>query len=287
MKNKPIAFSNDQKNELLDKIKKRQNFTLGDSEVAQGIVGAPDQCFIVKDISNFTDKEKKYLKSFHTSATRYLASQSLVNIFYLSEKNFANKKIEDYPNIMHHFEVFKKLLGESKIKYKTPNKPYFYLHRERDEKFFMKGAKVISQSRSFIPSFCYTEKEYYGSRALNFIKTDRINLKYLTALLNSSISYFWLKNRGKQLGDLLQVDKGPLLAIPILKTSAEKEKIIVELVDKMLELNQDLQKEKQGTNKHNHLQSEITRTNKIIDEKVYKLYGLSKKEIEIIEKGEK
>ena len=36
-------------------------------------------------------------------------------------------------------------------------------------------------------------------------KSDRINLKYLTALLNSKLVTFWLKYKGKIQGDNYQV----------------------------------------------------------------------------------
>ena len=283
LQDKLITFSSGLKNELLNKIENQKNFVLQDNEVAQGIVGAPDQCFITKNISDFTDNEKKYLKNFHTSANRYFAGKSSEYIFYLSEKNFSGKKINDYPNIFNHFEPHRNLLEQSKIKYGTPNKPYFYLHRERDENFFTKGPKIIAQSRTSYPSFCYTEDEYYGSRALNFIKTDRINLKYLTALLNSRVAYFWLKNKGKQLGDMLQIDKGPLMVTPLLKTDSEKEKMITGLVDRILGLNKELQSIDRGTNRWNQISTEIQKTDQLIDQKVYELYGLNKKEIEIIE----
>lgn len=284
MLNKSITFSSDQRNELLDKIESRKNFILQDNEVAQGIVGAPDQCFIAKNISNFTDEEKKYLKTFHTSASRYFTNQSPLFIFYISEKNFKNNSISNYPNIEHHFKPYKNLLQASKVKYGTPNKPYYYLHRERDEKFFLKGAKIVSQSRVANPSFCYTEDEYYGSRALNYIITDRINLRYLTALLNSRLTYFWLKNRGKQLGDLLQIDKGPLTSIPILTASIEKETKVVELVNKIIELNKVFSTVEKNTNRWNQINTEIQKTDDLIDQKVYELYGLNNKEVEIIEK---
>jgi len=49
------------------------------------------------------------------------------------------------------------------------------------------------------------------------IKTDKINLKYLTALLNSKLMYFWLYFKGKKQGEQLQIDKAPLLEIPVYK----------------------------------------------------------------------
>lgn len=198
-------------------------------------------------------------------------------------KNFCDKKIKNYPNIEKHFKPFKKNLKEAKIKYGTPDKPYFYLHREREEKFFNDGPKIICGVRVKYPSFYYTEEEYYGSRALNFIKTERINLKYLTGILNSRLVFFWLKNKGKQLGDLLQIDKGPLMEIPICVGNKKQQKQIIILVDKMLSLNKELRKTPENSNKWNSIKEEVAKIDKIIDQKVYDLYGLGDGEIRVVE----
>jgi adenine-specific DNA-methyltransferase len=245
--NKPISFiSKKEDSLLLDKIEGKENFQLSEKEVAQGIVGAPDECFILKDISQFSEKEKIFIKEFYTSSEKYGQPKSNGYIIYLSAKNFADKKIEDFPNLFKHFKSNELILTEAKIKYKTPNKPYYYLHREREEKFFKEGPKIISGSRVDGVQFLYTEKEFYGSRALNFIKTDRINLRYLVGILNSSLSFFWLKNKGKLLGKLLQIDKEPLLGIPIcvadINYQNEISEKVTKIISKSLEMNNGLHK---------------------------------------------
>ncbi len=245
--NRPITFIGKKEDSLLlDKIKGKENFQLSEKEVAQGIVGAPDEFFILKDISQFSEKEKMFIKEFYTSSEKYGQPKSNSYIIYLSAKNFENKKIEDFPNLFKHFKPNELILTEAKIKYKTPNKPYYYLHREREEEFFKEGPKIISGSRVDGVQFLYTEKEFYGSRALNFIKTNRINLKYLVGILNSSLSFFWLKNKGKLLGKLLQIDKEPLLGIPICVADINYQNKISErvtkIISKNLEMNSGLHK---------------------------------------------
>jgi adenine-specific DNA-methyltransferase len=267
---KNITFATSELKPIFDKIQSKKNFELQDKEVGQGIVAAPDKYFLEKDISSYNDDEKKYLKEFFTASGKYISGDTDNFLFYISEKNFKDKNIEDYPNILKHFKPFEEVLNLAKIKYGTPNKPYYYLHREREESFFDLGPKIVCGVRVSSPSFFYTEKEYYGSRALNFIKTERVNLKYLTGILNSKLTFFWLKNKGKQLGDLLQVDKGPLLEIPLFVGSDADQKSISDLVDQILTLkNQD----KDADTKN--LEDQI-------DSLVYGLYGLNEAEIEII-----
>ena len=205
-------------------------------------------------------------------------------IFYISEKNFRNKKIENYPNIEKHFKQFEKPLREAKIKYGTPTKTYFFLHREREETFFNNGPKIVCGIRVQYPSFYFTDNEYFGSRALNFIKTTRIDLKYLTGIINSNLSYFWLKNKGKQLGDLLQIDKRPLLDIPICVGDKKIQKIIG-LVNKIQLLNEEIKKISENSDKWHEVKKEIAKTNQEIDQNVYELYGLTAEEIRTVEES--
>ena len=280
---KNITFANQESGSIFDKIESKKNFELTEKEVGQGIVAAPDKYFLEKDIGSYNKNEQTFLKPFFTSAGRYKSGESENYIFYMSDKNFGDKKLKDYPNIEEHFKPFEKVLKEAKEKYGTPNKPYFYLHREREEMFFNQGPKIICGVRVVYPSFYYTKDPYYGSRALNFVKTDRINLKYLSGILNSKVSYFWLKNKGKQLGDLLQIDKGPLLEIPICVGDEKQQKVIIDLVDEITSLNKKFHKLPENSNDWIKMKEEIERTDKKIDEEVYKLYGLTDEEIKIIE----
>jgi len=242
LKGKNLSFVNKTVDQILEKMEAKREFVLTDKEVGQGIVAAPDKYFLVEKIDNFNFDERNYLKPCFTASGRYETAESTNYIFYISSKNFKSDNLDNYPNIKAHFEPNKEILTEAKIKYETPSKPYFFLHREREERFFEKGEKIVCAIRTEKPSFYYTESEYYGSRALNFIKTDRINLKYLTAILNSNIIYFWLKHKGKLLGDLLQIDKAPLLNIPIPQATPEQQAEIVELVDQIMELKKESQK---------------------------------------------
>lgn len=118
---------------------------------------------------------------------------------------------------------------------------------------------------------------------MNFIKTDRINLKFLTGLLNSRLSYFWLKNKGKELGDLLQIDKGALLNISLIKPDEKTQNEIALLVKKATKLYQDYRNTSVNNDKWHNLKNEIEKIEKEIDQEVYKLYRLITEEIKTIE----
>lgn len=58
---------------------------------------------------------------------------------------------------------------------------------------------------------------------------------------------------------------------------------MVRLANKMLEFNKQLQETEKDSDKWHSTKSEIEKTDKKIDEEVYKLYGLTDKEIKIVE----
>jgi len=138
--------------------------------------------------------------------------------------------------------------------------------------------KVARKTPTSFPIFLYTEEEYYGLQAMNSIKTDRIDLKFLTVLLNSRFSYFWLKNKRKELGDSLQIDKGAFLNILLMKPNEKTQNEIALLVKKAMEFFQDYRNTSVNNDKWHNLKNEIEE----IDQEVYELYRLTTEEIKTI-----
>ena len=103
--------------------------------------------------------------------------------------------------------------------------------------------------------------------SINIIKTDRCNMKVLCLILNSNLIAFWLRNKGKMQGSNFQIDKEPILNIPIAKV--DNENFFSTLYDELVTLKQ--------TNKN--ITSIINKINILI----YKLYGLTYKEALIID----
>ena len=95
----------------------------------------------------------------------------------------------------------------------SDNHPYG-LHRARQQRFF-EQPKIVSLRKCITPTFAYISQPAYVTAEWYCIQTDRINMKYLTCLFNSSLIKFWLWHKGKKQGNIFQVDKEPLLHIPI------------------------------------------------------------------------
>jgi len=172
--------------------------------------------------------------------------------------------IKKYPNIQKHLDNFKNVIT-------SDNKPYG-LHRARVEDFFV-GEKIISLRKCLQPTFTYTDFNCYVSQTFFVIKTARYDIKYLTGLLNSKLIAFWLRHNGKMQGSHYQIDKAPLMNIPIMIPSEDLEKKIKSQVEIILD-----QKEIPSANETSKLECQI-------DQLVYQLYELTEEEIAIVEES--
>lgn len=314
---KPINFINEELSVILNKIKEKQNFEFDNKEIAQGIVAPQDflnqknkdilgDDFNVGDgIFNLTniefhnlgllDNEKQLIKPFFTTSElfRYFGiNKNNIWVIY-TDSSFKNPKtIEDYPNIKKHLDKFQDVIT-------SDNKPYG-LHRARDEYFF-KDKKIISLRKCARPSFTYTDFDCYVSQTYFVIKTERLDNKYLTGLLNSNLIAFWLKYKGKMQGDMYQVDKAPLMNLPIIKPTAEIEEEVSKLVSNIIDNSQkeldysnllSIAKEENNFDREIELSKAIDKMKqenidfeKEINQIVYELYDINSSEMLIIEES--
>lgn len=264
---KNLKFSNEKSELLLEKIDSFENFKFNEKkEITQGIIGGKDEYFTIKndEIYNYIDSEISYLKNFHTTTERYYTPKSNESIFYLTKHNFYD--IDAHPNLFNKLSVHQEYLKNRREVLKD-SISWFHIWWARDKKFFESGDKIIWAKRTKGKSFTFTDMSFYGSANLFFIKSERISLKYITALLNSKLMYFYMQERLKHTGDLLQIDKNQFMKIPLY---APKETTNFDrIVDKIIEY------------KKNNINT--SKLECLIDKKIYKLYGLTEDDINIIE----
>ena len=229
---KTFNFNDQTTESILKKINSVSQTTLFNKEVAQGIVAPQD--YVNKkaelilgglakvgdgifNLSNkeyenlgLTEFETKLVKPFYTTRQleRYYGSSNNNSwVIYTDSKFNKSDGMNPYPNIKRHLDKFLPVIT-------SDNRPYG-LHRARDESFFT-GEKIISLRKAHKPSFTLTEFDAYVSQTYFVIKTKRFNMSYLTAILNSKLIAFWLRYKGKMQGDMYQIDKAPLLDIPLI-----------------------------------------------------------------------
>ena len=285
---KNLTFSNSDFDDVLNKVIENSNFLLEEKEVANGI--HPHHDFVNKKIAlelnnnfkvgdgifglskeekeklNLSQKELELIKPYFTSEQffRYYAiPKNEYWIIYTSSKFKNPNEILPYPNIKKHLDQFQSVIT-------SDNKPYG-LHRTRVEDFFV-GEKIIVQRKCpNRPVFTYTDFDTYVSATFYVIKTCRLNQKFLTGLLNSKLIEFWLKHKGKMQGNNYQIDKAPLLELPLIKPTEELQSRISILVSEIIE------------NKKQNPSADTTDLENQIDQLVYQLYELTAEEIKIVE----
>ncbi|EIS2909591.1 class I SAM-dependent DNA methyltransferase [Campylobacter jejuni] len=289
---KTLNFTKSDYEELFNKIQKYGKFYLEEKEVANGI--HPHYDFINNRINsnhNFAfkigqgifglseeEKEKLKLTKLENNLVKpYYDTQNFLKFFFkknnhqwliYTNSSFKNpNSMDDYPNLKKHLDKFQNVIT-------SDNKPYG-LHRARDEKFFTGSPRIVALRKCVgEPKFSYVDFDCYVSATFYVIKTQRINVKYLTAILNSKLIAFWLKHKGKMQGNNYQIDKEPLLNIPIVTINSKNQKIADELINLVDEILKAKEQDKNANTQE--LENKI---NSI----VYKLYNLTEEEIKIIE----
>ncbi len=281
-----FTFNDNTTVNVLESIKKNSNLYLTEKEVAQGIVFPQDfvnkktketlknlveigdGIFVLSKAElkslNLTTDERKLIKPYFTTKELegyYANPKNKFWIIYTGSEFKNPKSMLPYPSLKKHLDKFKDVIT-------SDNKPYG-LHRTRVEAFF-KGEKIIVQRKCpNRPSFTYTNFNCYVSATFYIIKTKRLNQKYLVGLLNSKMIAFWLRHKGKMQGDNFQLDKAPLLSIPIFKPNESISKRLENIVNQILTL------KSQG--------KDTTALEQQIDNMVYKLYELTYDEVKVID----
>ena len=209
---KNITFS--QSSDILEEMLKLPNVIyLNDTEIAQGIVpnpdvvnsrnikSIPDDEIISNDIkvgdgvfvvdhnyfSYLGQCEKQYIKELYepTNCHRYYLDNKVVkDIIYITKNNYK----EDAPFILQHLWKYRFIM-EQRRENQTGRLNYYHLHWPREESYFRKSEKILVPRKSSSPIFTYANKATYVMMAINIIQTNRVNLRFLTGLLNSKLFY--------------------------------------------------------------------------------------------------
>ncbi len=300
---KPIVFVDSGTDQILEKIEKASNFKLGEDDIGNGIdvlqdfvtgkhllkikdgsVKKGDGVFILKnsvvDSLKLNDMERSYLKPYYTpqQINKYIGLKGKNEYKIIYADKYFRENINLFPNLKQHIDKFTPILTSAFAPYG--------LHRPRDERFF-NGEGVFVLRKTLFPTCAYVDFPCYVTRAFLILKPADINLKYLTGLLNSKLIYFWLKHKGKKQGEQLQIDKEPLLGVPLIKTTSKNEKRIVQKVNFLFKLQKQLFGLTKNSDKWNKTRGEIKKAENEIDLFVYKLYGLTPEEIKIVEDSNK
>lgn len=256
-----LTFSHGNSEEILTSMSSAANFTLdGNSEIAQGIVAPQDTLnaanlvkllgspanatarplkysvgqgiFVLSDAEKqglkLGKRESALLRPYFTTAQLhrfYSDSRTSYWIIYTDSSFADGVRIQQYPKLKAHLDKFSAVIT-------SVYRPYG-LHRSRAERFF-KGEKILALRKCSVPTFTYSNGDCYVSQTFNVIQSSRVNMHYLTGVLNSKIIQFWLGHRGKMQGVQYQVDKEPLLTIPFVMPAGPVQEEWAKVVKKII-----------------------------------------------------
>ena len=274
---------------ILDKIRKGKSILKDICNVNQGILTGADK-ISQKHINEYNYNypkgygvysltemevesqqiERDYVKVLYKNSDvkRYFCSQdSDERIIYFSRSTDENL----IPNIIKHLFPFKSML-ENRREVSTGRLRWFDLWWPRDKSIFM-SEKIVCPQRSNTNTFGYTELSWFATSDVFFITKPNpdFQLKYILAILNSKLIYFWLYNRGKRKGETLELTATPISQIPIAKSKKEEQLKYISIVDQILAA------------KKGNMFEDTSALESEIDLLVYHLYGLTYDDVLIVD----
>ncbi|MEC7987393.1 MAG: N-6 DNA methylase [Myxococcota bacterium] len=262
---KMISFNADQTAKICRRIEnaRRDRDYLDKKEISQGIAANPPQV-TKKAINGFSPaqrrahniqvgdpvfifsvdqipaelRESPFLKPlyeptlfrYNGEETPYFCEPYTKKIIYLSHKD-TDFQPESEPALIRHLERYRPIM-ERRRENQNGKRKFYHLHWPKDESFFTAPSKIVAVRKCpKRPIFHYSEKDVYVEGTFNVICSDRINLKYLCAVLNSSLIRFWLRYKGKMQGNAFQVDGANLQDIPIARAQPATVSLLSHLLD--------------------------------------------------------
>jgi SAM-dependent methyltransferase len=239
------------------------------------------------------------LRKTKRNANNKTDDYDLIKEFNLGEEDVVVKKMETIENkaelnVWRPIATSKNIIkGDKTIvtnreikRYKADKTIKGNLDKKRDIDIIKN--KIIIKKLCYILEAVLDEEGLYPINTTYCVlpKTEDIDIKYLLGVLNSKLLSYYVRKKYLDTalrGGFIELRVFQIEKIPVISTTKGKQNNIIKLVDLILDLNKQLQKTPENSDKWSAIKKEIEKTDKEIDEKVYELYGLTEGEIKIIE----
>ena len=185
------------------------------------------------------------------------------------------------------------LTGEDIDRYKIDSKRYIRLNeRNIDYKSsdLYKGSKILIRKTGLGIKATLDTEGHYVIQVIYIFKPKKkeLDTRYLLGILNSKLMEFYyfsvFGEKGRK--TFPHLTQGKVLQLPIRIATDNQQKLVISLVDEILQKNKRLTElgDKKVSEKSD-IEEQIKKLNKKIDDVVYKIYDLSLEEIKIIEES--
>jgi type I restriction-modification system DNA methylase subunit len=291
------SFMSTSVKDLFDKIVGRSSKKLKDftETCVQGFITGNNEIFILKD-PNIGDFENAIIKKVPKG--KYVRRYSLKDENYyaiypheidgesLSEEKLSSDFPKTYSYLKsHEAELRKRRYYNKSIVELSGN--WWSLVHPISPKYF-EQPKIITPNLSKHNNFtldlsnAYIEHDCYIVTLKN---KDIDHYKYVLGLLNSKVVEFFMRNSSPMFsGGYYKYHTQYIEHIPVIEAEPDARSRLISLVERILLLNQQLSKfSDKKTNESAKIELEIKKTDSEIDNLVYELYGLTDREIEIVE----
>jgi len=264
--------------------------------------------FLRKDNLVFlsSDKKKIYSQS-HWNST----DDGVINLKTSTQEDSILNKIEKTSKILTQFmEVYvgivasgiKKFISDKKItehykkylqgknigKYEINFSGVYVnfdiekLHSNTDENVYLQNEKILVRKTGNILLAAYDDSQFYTDQSIYNLysrKNNKLNLKYIIALLNSGLMNFYFNKKMITNPDVFPYIKGiHLKKLPLKNINKQYQDPFIEVVNKILAIT----KSDDYLTNHNK-QTILKEYENQIDQMIYQIYGLTDDEIKIVE----
>ncbi len=238
------------------------------------------------------------LNKIKNSKLKVVGDYNLLETFGFTKKNSIISKCENIKEVIK-IKAWRPLAASSNIidgdHIIISNRQVSRYYLNTHNKGSLSNAREMdfSKNKIIMKKLCYNleagidEFGYYPINTTYCIKTeDDTDNKYILGLLNSKLLTYYVRQKYSETalrGGFIELRVFQVEKLPLIKVSELGQKKIVLLVDKILDLNKEFRKIAENSDQWQKIKDEISKTDKKIDEEVYKLYGLGEGEIKIIE----
>ena len=149
---------------------------------------------------------------------------------------------------------------------------------------FYRGPKLLMPKTGKHPMVALDHSDAVCMQSVYMIRTlqEAINIKVLLAILNSKLAFWFFHSTVTSYKKLFpQLNQSDVYDFPVPETIPQQDRFL-KLVERMLALHKQFAKAK-GEQERKVIQRQIDSTDRDIDALVYELYGLTDKEIAIVE----
>ena len=253
--------------------------------LGKGAATGNDEIFVVnKDFVKSLKLEKELLDPVvdDSSIERYRFKVS--NNLLIRTK--IGTELLKYPNIKNYLESKKNEL-KSRYAVQKEGLNWFEIVRYNDDLFGQEiKEQIYAYYRSTHNKFAYSDSRFVTlttTFVITLKKDSKIHLKYLLGILNSKMIESYSRKNAKKMGKCFEYSSNFIGSIPIKIIPELQQQPLIKFVDCMLSLSKQLQEiGDKKTAQTAKLEDEIKKTDKEIDDLVFKLYGINEGEKKII-----